>query len=355
MVLFSFDIFSHTGLALIYAGTLIILTIGLNMVYSVLKFSNFAHAEFVTAGMFMSWWVLQILTFAIPWDTTGEHLINNLFIQATFAFVMVGIIGVLGEVLVYGRLRSFDASSRSFTVASIGIGLIIRNFLAMIFGNFPQHGLGGTSTPSLPFNLNFDIKLQFIRRHPIFGSQGIFITSFQLLIIIISILTVVVIDYVFKKTKFGIAMRATSDSFELADVCGINTKRIILYTWFLAAGITGMGASFVRATQARFSSLDGFFLLLPIFTVVILGGVGSFRGGIVAAFIIAFSREIALIVLTEIQKPNGLEDTIEQTLGFTVTFAPAYADAIAFVVLIIVLLVRPQGIYGSVEATRARV
>jgi branched-subunit amino acid ABC-type transport system permease component len=168
-------------------------------------------------------------------------------------------------------------------------------------------------------------------------------------------LTVLAIDYIFKNTKFGIAMRATSDSFELADVCGINTKRIIFYTWFLAAGITGMGAAFVRATQARFSSLDGFFLLLPIFTVVILGGVGSFRGGIVAAFIIAFSREIALIILTEAQKPFGLEQTLEEVLGFTITFAPAYADAIAFLVLIIVLLVRPQGIYGSVEATRARV
>lgn len=360
MALIPIDIINHTLLALVYAGTLIMLTIGLNMVYSVLKFSNFAHAEWVTWGMFAAWWFLQILTFALPWDSTGTFIINNLFIQAMFAFVMVGLLGLLGEVLVYDRLRMIRASSRSLTVASIGIGLIVRNFLAMVFGNFPQHKPGGTSTPSLPFDLDFSFHWQITYNHPILGDQGIFITEYQILIVIVSVITVIAIDYLFRKTKFGIAMRATSDSVELAQVSGINTKRIIYYTWFLAAGITGFGAAFVRATQARFSTLDGFFMLLPIFAVVILGGVGSFRGGIIAAFIIAFTRQISLIILSEFQKPIGigmfpLEAILEQTLGFTITFSPQYSNGIAFLALIIVLLIRPQGIYGSVEATRVRV
>ena len=116
------NLVSHAALALVYAGTLIMLTIGLNMVYSVLKFSNFTQAEYVTTGMFASWWFLQILSNLLPWDTS--HFINNLFIQAMFAFVIVGLIGLLGEVLIYDRLRRLSASPRSFTVASIGIGLI---------------------------------------------------------------------------------------------------------------------------------------------------------------------------------------------------------------------------------------
>ena len=170
-----------------------------------------------------------------------------------------------------------------------------------------------------------------------------------------SLMMVVIIAYVFTHTNFGISMRATSDSMELAQVSGINTKRIVYYTWFLAAGLTGFGAAFVRANQPRFSTYDGFYMLLPIFAVVILGGVGSFRGGIIAAFILAYARQLTVIVFTQFQKPGGLESILEESLGFTITFTPAYADGIGFLILILVLFFRPQGIRGTVEATRARV
>lgn len=361
MGLIPIDVVSHFSLAIVYACTLILMTIGLNMVYSVLKFSNFAHAEFITFGMFTSWWFLQILTFAIPWDSSN-FLINNLIVQALFAFLMVGLLGIASEILVFGRLKKLTASPRSFTVASIGIGLIIRNLLAMIFGNFPRPNIGGTSTAKLPFGLDIGIRQYFVRNHPIFGTQGIFITKYEVLIILMSIVIVLLIDFMFKKTKVGIAMRATSDSYELAQVSGINTRLIIFYTWFLAAGITGLGGAILRANQPRFSTLDGFSMLLPIFAVVILGGVGSFRGGIISAFIISFARQITNIIFTQFQKPGGLEYIIEDIFynifhvrGLTITFSPGYADAIGFVVLIIVLLFRPQGIFGSVEATRSRV
>ncbi|MFX0114998.1 MAG: branched-chain amino acid ABC transporter permease [Candidatus Hodarchaeota archaeon] len=372
MALLNVNLLSHMSLALVYAATLIMLTIGLNMVYSVLKFSNFAHAEYVTMGMFISWWGLQIMTYTLPADEA--HFINNLLIQAMFAFLIVGLFGILGEILVYNRLRFIRASPRSFTVASIGIGLIARNFLAMIFGNFPVPNTSlcsdctsNTYLPGwLPYFLRRDIySFVIIENSETFGTQEINITGFELYIIIMAIIMVISIDFFFRYTKFGIAMRATADSEELAQVSGINTRRIIFYTWFLAAGLTGFGAAFVRANQPRFSSLDGFYMLLPIFAVVILGGVGSYRGGIVAAFILAYIRQATVILFTEFQWTGGgyitdlfkfgLEGMLEDWLGFTITFAPAYADGIGFVVLIIVLLVRPQGIFGSVEATRARV
>jgi branched-subunit amino acid ABC-type transport system permease component len=316
-----------------------------------------------------------------------------LFIQALFSFVIVGFIGILSELLVFGRLKRIKASPRSLTVASIGIGLIIRNLLSMIFGDFPKAKTVDcatcTDSSTLPSWLdlrgvpiikdifpeisnllpNFrasTIHISFVQDpivgkslfpdlFPILGSQEILITGFELFIILMSIIMVIAVDFMFKSTKFGIAMRATADSTELAQVSGINTKRIIYYTWFLAAGLTGFGATFVRANQARFSTYDGFWLLLPIFAVVILGGVGSFRGGIIAALIIAFTRQITNILFTQFQITGGLEDILEQLTGFTITFSPNYMDGIAFVVLILVLLIRPQGIYGSVESTRERV
>ena len=405
MPIIPFDILGNFSLALVYTGLLIMLTIGLNMVYSVMKFSNFAHAEWVTLGMFSSWWILQILSFSFPFDSgtwklnilgvtfVVDHLINNLFIQALFSFVAVGFIGILGEILVFGRLKRIRASPRSLTVASIGIGLILRNLLAMIFGDYPlaktidcPECTNSASLPSfldlggfpkikaiLPwlsdFLPNFRQQIYHIAfvedssagsslfpfLFPILGRQEIRVTGFEVYIVFVSIIMVVLVDYIFKNTRFGIAMRATADSTELAQVSGINTKRIIYYTWFLAAGLTGFGAAFVRANQARFSSYDGFYLLLPIFAVVILGGVGSFRGGIIAAFVIAFTRQTTNIVFTQFQAPGGFEELLEKTIGFTITFSPNYMDGIAFIVLIIVLILRPQGIYGSVEATRERV
>ena len=343
------DIVSHTSLTIVYASTLILLTIGLNMIYSVLKFSNFAHAEFITFGMFTSWWLLQILTFALPWDSE-LYLINNLIVQAFFAFVMVGLLGIASEILVFGRLKRLAANPRSFTVASIGIGLIVRNFLAMIFGNFPKPNIGGTSDAALPFDIDIGIKQTLIRNDPFFGNQGIFITSFEVIIIVMSIGTVIAVDYMFRKTKLGIAMRATSDSVELAQVSGINTRKVVFYTWFLAAGITGFGAALLRANQPRFSTLDGFMMLLPIFAVVILGGVGSFRGGIISAFIIAGVRQSTVIIFTQFQRPDGLEFMIEDFFfrltgikGLAISFAPGYADGVGFFLLIILKLLRPHG------------
>ena len=355
------NLLNHATLALVYAGILIMLTIGLNMVYSVLKFSNFAHAEWVTMGMFASWWFLQILTYLLPWDTA--HVINNLFVHAVFGFLIVGLVGILGEVLVFGRLRNLKVSLHSFIVASIGIGLIARNFLAMIFGAYPEPNKAicpdCVSKPSLPCflpDLDDFFTFTLTNNHSIFGTQWIRISVSGIIIIFTSIAMVLTIDYVFRHTKFGIAMRATADSMELAQVSGVNTKRIVYHTWFLAAGLTGLGASIYRPyLTGPFNSLTGFYILIPIFAVAILGGVGSFRGGIIAAIIIAYTRQITVILFSLFQYPGGLEDLLEQYLGFTITFSPGYADAIAFAVLIIVLLYRPQGIAGSVEATRARV
>ncbi|OLS23348.1 MAG: High-affinity branched-chain amino acid transport system permease protein LivH [Candidatus Heimdallarchaeota archaeon LC_3] len=366
-----FDILQNISQALFLSGLLILLTIGLNMIYSVMKFSNFAHAEWVTFGMYIGWWGLQLLYFWIPWD--NNFLINNIFVHAMFAFVMVGLFGILGEILIYSRLRNTKAGPTSFVVASIGIGLIVRNLLSMIFSEtaYRRGTFGGrcpncTQDANLPgffpsFLHNDVYEFVLFNNDSFFGTQSILITKYEFFIIILAIVMVFAVDFLFRRTKFGIAMRATSDSRELAQISGINTKRIVLYTWFIAGGITGFGATFYRANLPKFDSFTGFLLLLPIFAVVILGGVGSFRGGIIAALIYGFVRQAFFIILTEFQKDGGIEDmlsNIEIIPGVVfpgITFHPSYADAIGFVILILVLLFRPQGISGKVEATRARV
>lgn len=361
----SINFVGHFILALIYASTLIMLVIGLNMTYSVLKFSNFAHAEFITLGMFLGWWCLQALSFLISPSMPFGDLINNIFVQACFSFIGVGTFGIICDKLIFSKLREKEANVTTFVVASIGIGFVARYLFGMIWGELPVPGATYSSIPEFP---SFIPAILRRSRYIIplfdtpFGFQQIAITNFELYIIILSFILVFAVDYFFKHTKLGIAMRATSDSYELAQVTGIDTQRIIYYTWFIAAGITGFAGAWVRAKQNDFTIVDGNQVyLLPVFAVAILGGIGSFRGGIIAAFILAYARQITVILFTQFELPNGIFP-LEKWLGSIhflgfhgITFAPGYADGIGFLILIIVLLFKPQGILGSVETGRERV
>lgn len=348
---------NHFMLALVYACTLIMLVIGLNMTYSVMKFSNFAHAEFITLGMYFGWWTLQALSFLFPLGQPGSDLFNNIFVQSSLSFIGTGFFGIICDKVVFAKLRESNANQTSFVVASIGIGFIARYLFGMIWGELPVPGAVYSSIPIFPQFIpdflrqgNYNIPLF----NSMFGVQRITITNFQLYIIILAFVMVFMVDFFFRKTKTGIAMRATSDSFELAQVTGIDTKRIIYITWFLAAGITGFAGAWVRTTNNSFTNVDGnTYWLLPVFAVAILGGVGSFKGGIISAFILAFARQITTILFTQFQLKSGVFP-LESMLNI-VTFAPGYAEGIGFAILIVVLLFRPQGIAGSVEAGRERV
>ena len=365
MIELSINFANNFMLALIYTAVLIMLVIGLNMTYSVLKFSNFAHAEFITLGMFVGWWTLQALDFLISPSTPFGDLINNIFIQACLSFIGVGIFGIICDKLVFGRLRDLEANATTFVVASIGIGFVSRYLFGMIWGELPVPGARYSSIPIFPkFIPDFLQQGRYnitLINTPI-GLQQINVTNFDLYIIILAFILVFVVDYFFKNTKLGIAMRATSDSYELAQVTGIDTQRIIYYTWFIAAGITGFAGAWVRTRNNNFSNVEGVQVwLLPVFAVAILGGIGSFRGGIISAFILAFARQTTVIVFNIFQDDYGifpLQKWLDSIhfLGFHgLTFASGYADGIGFAILIVVLLFRPQGIMGTAETGRERV
>ena len=365
MDIVSINLVNHFMLALIYASMMIMLVIGLNMTYSVMKFSNFAHAEFITLGMYFGWWTLQVLTFMIPNNLPFGDLINNIFIQSCFAFIGVGIFGIICDKLVFGRLRMVEANQTTFVVASIGIGFVARYVFGMIWGELPTPGAKYNNIASFPSIIPAflrETRYNIVLFNSPFGIQRIAITNIELYMIILAFVLVYIVDYFFKNTKLGIAMRATSDSNELAQITGIDTQRIIYYTWFIAAGLTGLAGAWVRARQVSFTNVDGNQVyLLPVFAVAILGGIGSFRGGIISAFILSFARVITIILFTIFETPNGIFP-LEQWLGTIhilgfhgITFAPGYADGIGFVILIIVLLIRPQGIMGTVETGRERV
>ncbi len=127
-------------------------------------------------------------------------------------------------------------------------------------------------------------------------------------------------------TTLGKRMRALSDNIELAETSGINTSRVIFWTWVLAGGFAGLAGVMLGATTQLQPEM-GFELLLPIFAVVVLGGIGDAFGALTAGILLGVVIEWSTLVIDERWK----------------TF-------IGFVVLILVLVIRPQGIFGKAKA-----
>ncbi len=268
----------------------LLMATGLTLVYRILKFANFAHAEFITFGAYVAY-VLNSLGL-------------NIYYSAIFAFIATGLLGIVCDILVFRQLRARGSSFFAMMIASIGLGLIIRHVIQEIFG-----------AKLLAYNIS-------AKSYEFLGAR---ITETQIAIILTSVAFIILFHIMLTRTTLGKAMRATSDNPELAMASGINIEKIILITWFIGAGIAGVAGVF-RAADTRLLPTLGWEVLLPVFAVVILGGIGSFYGAVAAAYILSFAENVGVLFLAKFGPHTG------------------YRYAISFMILILVLLIRPQGI-----------
>lgn len=275
-----------------------LVAIGLTLVYRILKFANFSHAEMVAIGAYFGLFLNRLV---------GE----NLLVSIIGGFLVAGAIGVASEFTVFRPLRRKGGGRISLMVASIGLGLVIRHAIQQIWG--PRFAWYELNTAK------YTIKL---------GGTEANITSLHIWIIMASIILVTMVHLFLTRTRIGKAMRATSDDPTLAAACGIDVNRLLIWVWFIGAGLAGIGGV-LRGANTRLVPQLGWEVLLPTFAVVILGGVGNFYGTIIAAYILGFAENLGVAMLA------------------TLSISTGYRPAIAFLVLIIVLLVKPTGIMGS--------
>lgn len=149
---------------------------------------------------------------------------------------------------------------------------------------------------------------------------------FRISMIGIAIALILLLHILLRETKLGKAMRASADNLDLAKVTGINTNRVMMTTWIIAGAYAAIAGVFVGMMFHQIRPTMGFFLLLPLFAAVILGGLASIYGAVLGAYVVGLSMELGLLTL-------GLD--------------PIHRPSIAFAVLLIVLLVKPEGIVGG--------
>lgn len=285
--------------SLLRAAELGLVAMGLTTVYALVKFANIAHVELATVGAFIA------LVIAGP--TTASIAMAGLA-----AAVLVGLLGIGLQRTVFKRLlRSGPAIAM---IGSLALAIVLRAVVQLFIGTRP---------------LAFERPLE---RAVDVG--GAFITPLQIWLIGITLATIAIFMLVLYRTRFGRTLRAVAANPDLAAASGINVGLSVDAAWFLGAGFAALGGVLL-ALNTQASIQIGSNLLLPVFAVVILGGIGSPVGALVAALL------IALVENTILKVDWGL------LLGDTSFYVPlSYDVAIGFIVLVLTLLVRPQGIFG---------
>ena len=265
--------------------------VGLTLTYGLSKFPNFAHAEFITLGAFFGYIVAEPL---------GLGLLPSL----VAAFLATGLVGLLCYRGVFQPLSKKGATIIHLMVASIALGLVLRYSIGSIWGWEP---------------------LYFKTTWPSFDVGPLRITGLWIWLIIVAVTLSIIMHLILVHTKIGKAIRATNSNPELALASGINIDRVILVTWFIGAGLAAVAGIF-RAANTQIWPMTGWDIILPMFAVAILGGIGNFYGSLVAAFIIGLAENLGVVGL--------------MALGLSTS----YRIAIAFIILILTLIIRPEGL-----------
>ena len=276
---------------LVMAAVLALTALGLSLVFGVMRVVNVAHGEFFMLGAVLAWWVSSLVS--------GNPAIGFL-LALIISPLIVGAVALVSERLV---LRRLDYKPEATIVATIGLLYIIQQLVLTFYG--PE---------ARPVVAPFDFRI----RLPWFGYS-----SYKLAVIAASILLVVATWFVLTRTRIGLVMRATQYDRETAQAFGIPVDRVYAGVFALGAMLAAIAAVLiVPIQQAHY--LMGLDPLLLSFIVVIIGGLGSLRGTVVAAVLI------------------GLSDGI-----ISVFFSPTLAKIIATSFVALVLVFRPQGLFGT--------
>ena len=288
------------------AAVLALAAMGLSIVFGVMRIVNVAHGEFFMLGAVLAWFIATAL---------GTHPAIGFMAAILLAPLMVGAAAAAADRLI---LRRIGYDPERTIVATIGLLYIIQQTALMTFGPDAR-------PVQPPFNQR--LALPWLEWSDaglaIFWPWGLAVTSYKLFVVAAAIVILAGVWLLMTRTTFGLIMRATQQDREMAQVFGVPVERVFAYVFGLGAGLAAAGAVLVVPVQQA-HYLMGHDPLLLSFIVVIIGGLGSLPGTVIAAILI------------------GMTDGI-----VSVFFSPTLAKIIATFAVAMVLVFRPQGLMGK--------
>ena len=314
--------------ALSYGSQLALGALAVTLVYSVLRFSNFAQGDSMAFGTMI---VILLTGFMISrgWTISG---IPTALLVIAIAIVFTSMYLLTMDRLIYRHYRKIKAKSITIVMSSIGVMFVTGGIVRFVLGATAQKFEDGE---------RFIFSVREFKTYTGL-EQGIAFKTSQFLTITIAFLLVAFVFYFLQKTKTGKAMRAYSDNKELALLSGIDPDKMVQITWLIVAALTTIAGA-LYGLDKGFAPQQYHLLLLPIFASVIVGGIGSPIGAIAGAFLVAFSeilltyayKKFLIYLLPLSMHPSSLVQLI----------GTEYKYAISFVILVIVLLIKPTGLF----------
>ena len=285
---------------LVTGSILALAAVGVSLVYGILRTINFAHGDYLSYGAYAA--------LAVNVGIGGSMLV-----AAVAAVVAVAALSLVAEYGLWRPMRARGVGMFTLFVSSLGLSLVLRGLLYLIGDPRPR---------------TYDLDA-----FQVYDVLGIRLSQSQAIAIAVAVVSIAGVALLFARTRIGRSMRALSDDPSLASIAGINTNRVISFTWVLSGGLAGLAGVLAAMTQSSFDPNMGFVLLLPVFAAVILGGIGSAYGALAGGLVL------------------GLVMELSTWSGFAGGLDPTWKMVVAFVVLIAILLARPQGLLGLARAT----
>jgi branched-chain amino acid transport system permease protein len=278
------------SLGAIYA----LIALGYTMVYGVLRFINFAHADVFMVGSFIGYYVGRRLPPGTIWGG---------LIVLTVAMAGCALLGMLIERLAYRRLR--NGPTLNVLITAIGVSLLLEYSGQVFFGAAPR-----------TFPAVFPVRS--------FHLGPVVVSTNQLIVIAVAVLLMLGLEFVVYGTKLGTAMRAVSLNPRAAQLVGINNDVVISFTFGLGSALAAAGGILYALNYPSIDPMMGVMPGLKAFVAAILGGIGNIPGAALGGLIL------------------GTVETFVSGSQWS-----TYKDAIAFAILIIILLFRPAGLLGK--------
>lgn len=275
---------------LVVGSLYVLVALGLTLIYGVLVQINFAHADIVTIGAFTAYFITSLL---------GGSYIGGI----AAAVVVGGVLGWLLNAAIFSPLKESGGELLPL-IATIGVSIMLQNVMLLLLGPIPY-----------AFSTSYsDYVIRF---------SGIFVTAQNILIVVVSTLTIGLL-YIFMKFTFtGKALRAVSQDRETAGLMGINPNFVIMLTFVIASALAGMGGAMLGPVLVL-TPFAGTSVIVKAFAIVIIGGFGNIEGTIIAGLIV------------------GLIES------FTTQFMdPGLIDIVVFGLLLLTLAVRPTGLIAE--------
>jgi len=290
-----------------------LIALGYTMVYGIINLINFAHGEVMMVGALTSWTVIGLLRPAHP-DWPGYVI---LLIALVVACLVAAVLNFIIEKIAYRPLR--NSPKLAPLITAIGMSILLQT-LAMIIWK-PNFKSYPTLLPSEPFNI-----------------LGAVITPTQVMILVITAVSLALLTWLVNYTKLGRAMRATAENPRVAGLMGVKPDVVISATFVIGAVLAAIAGVMYASNYGTAQHAMGFLPGLKAFTAAVFGGIGNLAGAVVGAILLGLIESIGA---------GYIGDWTGGVLG------SHYSDIFAFIVLIIVLTLRPSGLLGERVADRA--